>query len=64
MLDDLEDGRTRFIFRSRFDLGPWWVAAGYWLLLVPADFVMARQMLRGVKARAERTPVQPEAAAA
>jgi len=26
----------------------------YWLTLAPADFVMARQMLRGVKARAER----------
>jgi hypothetical protein len=34
-------------------LAPWWVAAAYWLVLVPADFVMSRQMLAGVKSRAE-----------
>lgn len=31
------------------------VAAVYLLAVIPADFVMSRQMLRGVKTRAERT---------
>jgi Protein of unknown function (DUF5661) len=34
---------------------PRWVAAAYLLVIIPADFVMSRQMLRGVKTRAERT---------
>jgi hypothetical protein len=54
VLDDLGDGRTRFIFRSRGRAGPWWVAAGYLLAIIPADFVMSRQMLRGIKTRAEQ----------
>ena len=49
VLDDLCDGRTRFLFRSRERLEPRWVRALYLASLVPADFVMARQMLRGVK---------------
>lgn len=68
VLRDLGDGRTRFLFRSRLRLGPWWVAAGYWALVIPADFVMGRQMLRGVKRRAEgmrmdgaSEPVRPHA---
>ena len=55
VLDDLGDGRTRFLFRSRGRAGPAWVAATYLLVIIPADFVMSRQMLHGVKARAERT---------
>jgi hypothetical protein len=55
VLDDLGDGRTRFIFRSRFRAWPEWVRAVYLALIVPADLVMSRQMLRGVKARAEAT---------
>ena len=52
-LRDLGDGRTRFHFRSRARLSPWWLSALYLLALVPADHVMSRQMLRGVKSRAE-----------
>ena len=52
-LRELGPGRTRFVFRSRVCLGSWWLAAGYWALIIPADFVMAQQMLHGVKARAE-----------
>jgi hypothetical protein len=52
-LDDLGDGRSRFLFRSRSRVGPLWVRAFYLAVMVPADFVMARQMLRGVKRRAE-----------
>ena len=55
VLDDLGGGRTRFIFRSRMRAGPSWVAGAYQLAVIPADFVMSRQMLHGVKARAERT---------
>jgi hypothetical protein len=54
ILDDLGGGQTRFIFRSRGRAGPAWVAVAYLLVIIPADFVMSRQMLRGVKARAER----------
>lgn len=54
VLRDLGDGRTRFLFRTRARVGPTWLALAYRALLVPADFVMARQMLRGVRLRAER----------
>ncbi len=47
------DDTTRFIVRSRGRLGPWWLAMAYRLAIVPADFVMSRQMLRGVRRRAE-----------
>jgi hypothetical protein len=52
-LRDLGQSRTRFILRSRVRLGPWWLAAAYWSLIIPADLVMARQMSRGIKKRAE-----------
>ena len=45
--------RTRFLFRSRWTTAPWWLTAAGWLGIVPADFVMSRDMLRGVKRRAE-----------
>lgn len=45
--------RTRFHFRSRWVTEPWWFTAGGWLVVVPADFVMSRDMLRGVRTRAE-----------
>jgi hypothetical protein len=56
VLDEVERGRTRFLFRSRARLRPRWLAVGYGLLIVPADFVMARQMMGGVKSRAQRIP--------
>ena len=46
--------RTRFHFRSRWVTSPWWLAVAARLGLVPADFVMSRDMLRGVRRRAER----------
>jgi hypothetical protein len=52
VLEPMGPERTRFLFRSRARLAPGWVAAVYWLGIVPADFVMARQMLRGVRERA------------
>lgn len=53
VLRDLGDGHTRFLFRTRARVGPPWLAVAYWALLVPADFVMSRQMLRGLRRRAE-----------
>jgi hypothetical protein len=55
VLQPVDDGRrTRFLFRSRWTTAPWWFTLGGHLLIVPADFVMSRDMLRGVKQRAER----------
>lgn len=52
-LTPLDGGRrTRFHFRSRWVTSPWWLTLGARLLLVPADFVMSRDMLRGVRSRA------------
>lgn len=45
---------TRFVFRWRARTDPWWVTAGTHLLIVPADFVMARGMMRGLRARVTR----------
>jgi hypothetical protein len=53
VLDRLDDDTTRFHFRSRAQLAPRWVRLGYLALLPSADLIMARQMLRGVKQRAE-----------
>lgn len=55
VLDELPGDRTRFMFRSRLRLEPRWVEAFYLAVIVPADFIMSRQMLHGVKERAERT---------
>jgi len=50
----VDDGaRTRFLFRSRWTTAPWWLTLGGWLGIVPADFVMSRDMLHGVRQRAE-----------
>ena len=54
VLSPVDGGRgTRFHFRSRWVTHPWWFTLSGWLGVVPADFVMSRDMLRGVKARAE-----------
>jgi hypothetical protein len=59
VLDEVDSGRTRLVIRSRATTGPWWVSLLH-ALLVPADFVMGRQMLRGVRRRAESlTPSAP-----
>jgi hypothetical protein len=50
----LKNGRrTRFLFRSRWTTAPWWFTLSGWLTVVPADFLMSRDMLRCVKRRAE-----------
>lgn len=50
----LDDGRrTRYHFRSRWITDPWWFTVGGTLGIIPADFLMSRDHLRGVKKRAE-----------
>src|SRR3954452_14994839 len=58
VLDELSGNRTRFIFRSRWSVTPLWVEAFYLGLLVPADFIMSRQMMRGLKCRVEATSAE------
>jgi hypothetical protein len=54
VLTPLDDGRrTRYHFRSRWATQPWWFTLSGWLGVVPADFVMSRDHLKGVKERAE-----------
>jgi hypothetical protein len=55
VLTELDGERTRFLFRSRVRIGPWWLLALYHLFVVPADFVMARQMLSGIEMRVKNT---------
>jgi hypothetical protein len=57
-LDARTDGTTRVHLRVRGRMSPWWFAALYVAMLPPADLVMARGMLRGLKRRAE-TPMVP-----
>jgi hypothetical protein len=45
---------TRLVFRWRARTHPWWLTAGTHLVIVPADFVMSRGMLRGLARRVER----------
>jgi len=53
VLRPLEHDRTRFHFRSRWSTAPWWLTLGGRLAVIPADFLMSRDMLNGVKQRAE-----------
>lgn len=60
VLTPLSDGAaTRLVFRWRAKTHPWWLTVGTHLLLVPADFVMSRGMLRGIASRAEALRVGP-----
>lgn len=53
-LTSLDDGvRTRVHLRVRGQMSPWWFAALYVATVVPADFIMATGMLRGLRSRAE-----------
>src|SRR5581483_487395 len=51
VLEPIDDAHTRLLFRSRGRVAPRWLALAYWLVIVPADFVMSRQMMRGLKER-------------
>lgn len=41
------------LVRARGRMSPWWFAACYLATIPPADLVMARGMLRGLRTRAE-----------
>lgn len=42
---------TRLVFRWRARTAPFWLTIGAHLLVVPADFVMSRGMMRGLRRR-------------
>ena len=48
-----DDGRARLIFRRRAATRPRWLTLIIWTAIVPADFLMSRDLLRGIKRRAE-----------
>jgi hypothetical protein len=57
VLEKVGDLRTtRLVFRWRAVLHPWWLVAATWSLIVPADFIMSKDMLHGIKARVESSP--------
>jgi hypothetical protein len=62
-LEPLRGGRTRLLLRVRGRMSPWWLTVLYVATIVPADFVMARGMLQGIKSRVERVE-QPDPSAA
>lgn len=56
VLNQLDDGTTRMIFRWRADWAPSLTAWLFnYLFLEPAHFVMERKMMLGIKERAERS---------
>jgi hypothetical protein len=52
-LDEPAPGRTRLVQRNRMRLDPWWFERGFLATIIPADFIMARSHLRGLRRRAE-----------
>jgi hypothetical protein len=58
-LTRLTGGRTRLQVRMRGRATPWWLAAAYIAAIVPADYIMATGMLRGLRRRAERERTGP-----
>ena len=52
-LDEPTAGSTRLIQRNRMRLEPPWFERAFLATIVPADFIMARSHLQGLKARAE-----------
>lgn len=62
VLDDVGAGRSRLIFRCRGVATPWWLRAAFKTIIIPADFVMSRQMLTGIKERVGRQRVRDQVA--
>jgi hypothetical protein len=52
-LSELPGGGTRLQLRVRGRTAPPWLTATYLATIIPADFIMAGGMLRGIKRRAE-----------
>ena len=51
-LTELPGARTRLHLRVRGRMEPWWLTATYHATIIPADFIMAMGMLRGLRNRA------------
>jgi hypothetical protein len=56
-----DPGGTRLVFRWRARTSPWWLTLGCHLFVLPADAVMARGMLRGLRRRIGATAARHEA---
>jgi hypothetical protein len=54
-------GRTRLVQRNRLRLDPLWFERAFLATIVPADFLMARSHLRGLRRRAQASTGQPMA---
>ena len=52
-LAELPGGTTRLQLRVRGRTAPRWLTATYLATIIPADYIMAGGMLRGIKRRAE-----------
>jgi hypothetical protein len=52
-LTPVDNGSTRLHLRVVGRLAPWWLGALYEVVIVPADYVMATGMLRGIARRVE-----------
>jgi hypothetical protein len=52
-LHEPTSGSTRLIQRNRMRLDPWWFERAFLATIVPADFIMARSHLRGLRGRVE-----------
>jgi hypothetical protein len=53
VLSETANGGTRLQLRVRGHTSPWWLAAAYQAVIVPADAIMAVGMLGGIKSRVE-----------
>jgi hypothetical protein len=51
---ELPGASTRVHLRVRGHMSPWWLTALYVATIIPADFVMAMGMLKGLKSRVEQ----------
>ena len=52
-LTELVEASTRVHLRVRGHTDPWWFTALYGATIIPADYIMATGMLRGLRTRAE-----------
>lgn len=53
-LADAGDGGTRLLLRIRGRTSPWWLTVAYVAAIIPADYIMATSMLRGIRRRVHR----------
>jgi len=56
---DPEDGGTRILVRNTGRVRPPWLDVAYRMMITPADYIMARGMLRGLSRRVSRASDPP-----